>query len=137
MQFLNFHASSRKHLAWVFSNFNVEVKSFIIAGLSPIKAVIEFFTRVLVTLVFYRLSQYVFIRHQVLSLMAQIVKNLSAMQETQVQSPAREDPLEKGMETHSSNLAWEIIWTDEPGRLYRWSHRRVRHDLVTKQQQLS
>ena len=106
MQFLNFHASSRKHLAWVFSNFNVEVKSFIIAGLSPIKAVIEFFTRVLVTLVYYRLSQYVFIRHQVLSLMAQIVKNLSATQDTQFQSLGWKDPLEKGMARTFCGLPW-------------------------------
>ena len=40
-----------------------------------------------------------------------------AMQKTQVQSVGREDPLEKGMATHSSNLAWEIPWTEEPGRL--------------------
>ena len=46
----------------MFSNFNFEVKSFIIAGLSPIKAVIEFFTRVLVTLVFYRFTQCLFVR---------------------------------------------------------------------------
>ena len=49
--------------------------------------------------------------------MAQMVKNLPAMQETQVQSLGREDPLEEGMATHSSILAWEIPWTEEPGRL--------------------
>ena len=42
-------------------------------------------------------------------------KNLTAMQETQVRSLNREDPLEKGMATHSSILAWEIPWTEEPG----------------------
>ena len=52
-----------------------------------------------------------------------MVKNLPAMQETQVQSLGREDPLEKGRATHSSILAWEIPWTEEPGRL-----QRVRHD---------
>ena len=46
-----------------------------------------------------------------------MVKNLSAMQETQVQSLGQEDPLEKGMDTHSSILAWRIPWTEEPGRL--------------------
>ena len=46
-----------------------------------------------------------------------MVKNLPAMQETQVQSLRREDPLEKGMATHSSILAWEIPWTEEPGGL--------------------
>ena len=47
--------------------------------------------------------------------MAQTVKNLPAMQETQVRSLGREDPLEKGMGTHSSILAWRIPWTEEPG----------------------
>ena len=51
------------------------------------------------------------------SLMAQTVKNPPAMQETQVQSLGQEDPLEKGMATHSSILAWIIPWTEEPGRL--------------------
>ena len=51
------------------------------------------------------------------SLVAQMVKNLPAMQETQLQSPGREDPLEKGMTTHSSILAWRIPWTEEPGGL--------------------
>jgi len=45
---------------------------------------------------------------------AQIVKNLPAMQETQVQSLGCEDPLEKGLSTHSSILAWRIPWTEEP-----------------------
>ena len=44
-------------------------------------------------------------------------KNLPAMQETQVRSLGREDPLEKGMATHSRILAWRIAWTEEPGRL--------------------
>ena len=48
---------------------------------------------------------------------AQTVKNLPAMQETRVQSLGQEDPLEKGMATHSSVLAWEIPWTEEPGGL--------------------
>ena len=46
-----------------------------------------------------------------------MVKNLPAMQETQVLSLSREDPLEKEMATHSSILAWRIPWTEEPGRL--------------------
>ena len=50
--------------------------------------------------------------------MAQIVKNLLAMQETQVKSLGREDLMEKGMETYSSVFAWEILCTEEPGRLY-------------------
>ena len=51
------------------------------------------------------------------SLVAQTVKNLPAMQGTQVQSLGQEDPLEKDMATHSSILAWRIPWTKEPGRL--------------------
>ena len=46
-----------------------------------------------------------------------MVKNLPAIRETGVQSLGQEDPLEKGMTTHSSILAWEILWTEEPGRL--------------------
>ena len=49
--------------------------------------------------------------------MAQLVKNPPAMRETWVQSLGWEDPLEKGMETHSSNLAWRIPWTEEAGGL--------------------
>ena len=49
--------------------------------------------------------------------MAQTVKNLPAMQETQVQSLGQEDSLEKEMTTHSSILAWRIPWTEEPGGL--------------------
>ena len=49
--------------------------------------------------------------------MTQTVKNLHAMQETWVQSLGWEDPLEEGMATHSSTLAWEIPWIEEPGRL--------------------
>ena len=51
------------------------------------------------------------------SLIAQLVKNLPAMQETRVQSLGQEDPLEKEMATHSSILAWRIPWAEEPGRL--------------------
>ena len=52
---------------------------------------------------------------------------LSAVQETQVQSPGGEDPLEKGMATHSSILAWRIPWTEEPGRLQSRGLQRVGH----------
>ena len=47
-----------------------------------------------------------------------MVKNLPAVQETQVQSLGQEDPLEKGMATHSRILAWRIPWSQEPGGLY-------------------
>ena len=52
------------------------------------------------------------------SLVAQSVKNLPAVQKTWVQSLGGEDPPEKGMDTHSSILAWKIPWTEEPGGLY-------------------
>ena len=52
-----------------------------------------------------------------LHLVAQLVKNLPVMQETQVQFLGQEDPLEKEMATHSTKLAWETSWTEEPGRL--------------------
>ena len=61
------------------------------------------------------------------------IKNLPAMQETQVQSLCQEDLRKKEMATHSSILAWEILWTAEPGELQSMSHKRVGHDLVTKQ----
>ena len=64
--------------------------------------------------------------------MAQTVKRLLTMRETWVQSLGQEDPLEKEMATHSSNLAWEIPWTEEPGGLESMGLQRVRHDLVTK-----
>ena len=62
------------------------------------------------------------------SLVAQMVKCLPALQETQVRSLGREDPLEKEMATHSSTLAWKIPWTGEPGRLQFMGLQRVRHD---------
>ena len=60
--------------------------------------------------------------------MTHAVKNLPAMQETRVQSLGQEDPLEKGMATHSSILAWKIPWTVEPGRLQYMGLQRVRHN---------
>ena len=59
--------------------------------------------------------------------MAQTVKNLPAVRETQVQSMGQEDPLEKGGATHSSILAWKIPWIEEPGRRSMGSQ-RVGHD---------
>ena len=60
--------------------------------------------------------------------MVQTVKNLSAVQETWVQSLDWEDPLEKGMATHSSILAWRIPWAEEPGGLQCIGLQRVGHD---------
>ena len=64
-----------------------------------------------------------------------MVKNPPAKQEMQVPSLGWEDPLEKEMATHSSVPVWEIPWTEEPSRLQSTGSQRVRHDLVTKQQQ--
>ena len=60
--------------------------------------------------------------------MSQKVKNLPAVQETQVQSLGWEDPLEKEMTIHSSILAWRILWTEEPGGLQSMGSQRVRHN---------
>ena len=66
--------------------------------------------------------------------MAEIVKRLPVMQETQVRSLDWEDPLEKEMATHSRILAWRIPWTEEPGGLQSIGSQRVLYDLATKQQ---
>ena len=62
------------------------------------------------------------------SLVAQVVKNLPAMQKTQLQSQSQEDPLEKEMATHSSILAWRIPRTEEPGGLQSTGSQRLGHD---------
>ena len=62
------------------------------------------------------------------SLVAQRLKRLPAMLETQVRSLGGEDPLEKEMATHSSTLAWRIPWREEPGRLQSTGLQRVGHD---------
>ena len=65
-----------------------------------------------------------------------MVKNLPAKVEdikSQVQFLGREDALEEGVATHSSILAWGILWTEEPGGLQSMESQRIRHDLVTKQ----
>ena len=62
------------------------------------------------------------------SLVAQTVKRLPTMRETQVQSPGWEDPLEKEMANHSSILAWRILWTEEPGGLQSMGSQRVGHN---------
>ena len=59
---------------------------------------------------------------------AQMAKNLPAMRETWVQSLGWDDPLEKGMATHSNVLAWRIPWTDEPGGLQSTGSLRVAHN---------
>ena len=65
------------------------------------------------------------------SLVAHLVKKLPVMQETRIWSLCREDPLEKGMATHSSILAWRIPWTEEPNRLQSMGSQKVTHDQLT------
>ena len=65
------------------------------------------------------------------SLVAQLVKNLPAVQETLVQSLGQDDPLEKEIATYSSVLAWRIPWTEEPGGLQSMGFQGVGHYLVT------
>ena len=62
-----------------------------------------------------------------LSLVAQMVKHLSTMRETHVQSLGQEDPLEKEMTIHSSTIAWKIPWTEELGSLQSMGSQRVGH----------
>ena len=68
--------------------------------------------------------------------MAQTVKRLPAVQETQLQSLGWEDPLEKEMATHSSTLAWKIPWTEESCRLQSMGSQRVGHDGATSVSEL-
>jgi len=63
------------------------------------------------------------------------MKTPLVMQEMRVQSLGQEDPLEKEIATHSSILAWEILWREKPGGLQSMGSQRVGHNLATKQQQ--
>ena len=65
------------------------------------------------------------------SLVAEMVKSLPSVQEAWVRSLGQEDPLEKGMATHSSILAWEVSWTEEPGRLQTMCSQKVGHNGMT------
>ena len=65
------------------------------------------------------------------SLVAHMVKNLPAMQETWVWSLGQEDPLEKGMATHCSILAWSILWTEKPGGLQSMGPQKIRLNWAT------
>ena len=68
---------------------------------------------------------------KMMSLVAQLVKNLPTVQETRVPSLGWEDPLEKEIATHSSILGWKISWTEEPGGLQSMGLQRVGHDWAT------
>ena len=80
---------------------------------------------------FFQFSSFYFCNTMLLSQdfpVAQMVKNLSAMQQTQVRSMGWEDPLEKEMAIHSSIPAWRIPWTEEPGGLQPMGLQRIGHD---------
>ena len=80
----------------------------------------------------FSLSLFLFeLRFSCPSLVAQLIKNLPAVQEMQVRSLGWEDPVEKEMATHSSILTWKISWTEEPGGLQSTGLQRVGHDWVT------
>ena len=68
---------------------------------------------------------------------AQMVKNLPVMQETTVESLGQEDPLDKGMATHCSILAWRISWTEKPGGLQFMGSQRVKHDWAANMHTVS
>ena len=74
------------------------------------------------------MKKIMFPSHFIASLVAQVIKRLPALQETQVRSLGQEDPLEKGMATHSSILAWRTPWTEESGGLQSLGLQRVGHD---------
>ena len=84
----------------------------------------------LVIWAFFYLRALLFLSHLLFlaSLVAQLVKNPPAMQETPVLFLGQEDPLEKGMATHTSILAWKIPWMEGPGRLQSMGLQRVVHD---------
>ena len=65
---------------------------------------------------------------EIIRMVADTVKHLPTVQETWVRSLGREDPLEEGMATHSSILAWRIPWTEEPDGLQSMGSQRVRHN---------
>ena len=75
------------------------------------------------------LNKYLSTNHSIMaSLVAQMVKNLTAMQKTWVRSLGWEDPVEEGMVTHSSVLAWRFPWTEEPGGLQFTGLQRAGHN---------
>ena len=81
------------------------------------------------TIIYYKILTIIY--YSLASLVAQTVKCLPAIQETQVRSLGWEDPPEKEMTAHSSTLAWKIPWTEEPGRLQSMGLQRVGHDWAT------
>ena len=114
----SFHFFKNFILIKTYSVYSFVTSSLIIIFLSFFSVSVQFIFIVRI-LVFY---------YTVTSLVAQMVKHLPTMWETQVQSLGWEDLLEKEMATHSSILAWKIPWTEEPGRLQSMGSQRAGHD---------
>ena len=91
----------------------------------------HFFSLIIVYSGFPALIKTLLLRDLWSSLVAQLVKNLPAIQETQIPSLGQEDPLKERMATHSSFLAWRISPTEEPGGLQSMGLQRVKHDWTT------
>ena len=110
------------------------VLSFLLRITLAIFSPVQFSCSVMSDWVFATWGLYIYIHVYVIygtSLVAQRLKRLPGMQETQVRSLGWEDPLEKEMATHSSTLAWRIPWRKEPGGLQSKGSQRVRHDWAT------
>ena len=107
------------------------ILSFLLRITLAIFSPVQFSCSVMSDRVFATWGLYMYIHVYVIygtSLVAQRLKHLPGMQETQVQSLGWEVPLEKEMATHSSTLAWKIPWREEPGRLQSMGSQRVGHD---------
>ena len=102
------------------SNFSASMLTLVIIVLSTIIVLLGVKWYLIVILICISL-----ISKEGTSLVAQTVKRLPTMRETQVQSLGREDPLEKEMAAHSSTLAWKIPWMEEPDRLQSMGSQRV------------
>ena len=124
---------SNIELLWIMFSFQTSVKTIkcltvcICMHTTPEAHHIPWFVNLFVTKWLLK-NVYVYSRT---SLVAQMVKRLSAMRETQVRSLGREDPLEKEMAIHSSTIAWKIPWIEEPGRLQSMGSQRVGQDWAT------
>ena len=117
-------------LIWAFIHFLETCFHFLIADNALINTLWQWDYTCLLTYI-YQACPFLILPNMMASLVAHMVKGLPGMQETWVWSLGQEDPLEKEMATHSSILAWRILWTDEPGRLQSMGSQRVRQDWAT------
>ena len=114
--------------AWkIHFSYGYLVHHFIYLGPKTLDAIGECWEIVIIIIISFVLPY----TQNVLFLVVQMVKDLPAMQETWVWSPGWVDPLEKGMATHSSILAWRIPQTEKPGGIQSMKSQRVGHDWMT------